>query len=76
MSKISRIPSTTGTPAAYAIYRDATLTQLVSIVPASGTLQYYDHGRNPSVTYSYYIVSVDASGNQSAATSVTVTKHC
>jgi len=65
-----------GSPAAYAIYRDVTLTQLVSIVPATGPLQYYDHDRNPNVTYTYYIVSVDASGNQSAPASVTVTQNC
>jgi YVTN family beta-propeller protein len=69
-------PATGTTPAAYAIYRDATLTQLVAIVPASGPLQYYDHGRNPNVTDSYYIVSVDANGNQSAPVSVTVTQNC
>jgi hypothetical protein len=76
INNITWTAPTTGTPAAYAIYRDAALTQLVSIVPASSPLQYYDHGRNPSVTYSYYIVSVDASGNQSAATNVTVTQSC
>jgi hypothetical protein len=69
-------PATGTTPAAYAIYRDATLTQLVAIVPANGPLQYYDHDRNPNVTDSYYIVSVDASGNQSTANSVTVTQNC
>jgi hypothetical protein len=69
-------PTTGTTPAAYAIYRDATLTQLVSIVPANGPLQYYDHDRNPNVTYTYYIVSVDANGNQSAPVSVTVTQNC
>jgi YVTN family beta-propeller protein len=69
-------PATGTTPAAYAIYRDPMLTQLVSIVPANGPLQYYDHDRNPNVTDSYYIVSVDASGNQSAPVSVTVTQNC
>jgi YVTN family beta-propeller protein len=69
-------PATGTTPAAYAIYRDATLTQLVAIVPASEPLQYYDHDRNPNVTDSYYIVSVDANGNQSAPVSVTVTQNC
>ena len=69
-------PATGTTPAAYAIYRDATLTQLVAIVPASGALQYYDHDRNPGIVYSYYIVSVDGNGNQSTANSVTVTNCC
>ena len=76
INNITWTAPTSGSPAAYAIYRDPMLTQLVAIVPASGPLQYYDHGRNPSVTYSYYIVSVDASGNQSAPVSVTVTQNC
>ena len=76
INNITWTAPTSGSPAAYAIYRDATLTQLVAIVPASEPLQYYDHDRNPSVTYSYYIVSVDANGNQSTANSVTVTQNC
>jgi YVTN family beta-propeller protein len=69
-------PATGTTPAAYAIYRNSALTQLAGIVPATGPLQYYDHDRNPNVTYTYYIVSVDASGNQSAPATVTVTQNC
>jgi DNA-binding beta-propeller fold protein YncE len=76
INNITWTAPTSGSPAAYAIYRDATLTQLVSIVPANGPLQYYDHDRNPNVTYTYYIVSVDANGNQSAPVSVTVTQNC
>jgi YVTN family beta-propeller protein len=76
INNITWTAPTSGSPAAYAIYRDATLTQLVAIVPASGPLQYYDHDRNPNVTYTYYIVSVDANGNQSTANSVTVTQNC
>ncbi len=76
INNITWTAPTTGNPAAYAMYRDPALTQLVSIIPANSPLQYYDHGRNPSMTYSYYIVSVDTSGNQSAVASVTVTNHC
>jgi YVTN family beta-propeller protein len=76
INNITWTAPTSGSPAAYAIYRDATLTQLAAMVPASGPLQYYDHGRNPNVTDSYYIVSVDANGNQSTANSVTVTQNC
>jgi DNA-binding beta-propeller fold protein YncE len=57
-------PAGGNTPVAYAIYRDATLTQLVAIVPASQTW-YYDHNRNPSIDYPYYIVTIDAAGNTS-----------
>lgn len=76
INNITWTAPTSGSPAAYAIYRDSALTQLAAIVPASGPLQYYDHDRNPNVTYTYYIVSVDASGGQSAPASVTVTQNC
>jgi YVTN family beta-propeller protein len=69
-------PASGTTPVAYKIYRDAYLTDLVATVPASGALQYYDHDRNPGIVYSYYIVSVDGSGNVSTANSVTVTNPC
>lgn len=65
-----------GSPSAYAIYRDPALTQLAAIVPANGPLQYFDHGRNPTINYSYYIVSVDASGNQSTPAVISVTESC
>jgi fibronectin type 3 domain-containing protein len=63
-------------PVSYNIYRDPALTELVATIPASGTLQYYDHNRQPNVVYSYYITSVDSSGNQSTAASATVTNLC
>ncbi len=65
-----------GEPAAYQIYRDAALTQLVATVPASGILQYDDHNRNPNINYTYYIVAVDGSGNVSAPAVTTVTQSC
>jgi DNA-binding beta-propeller fold protein YncE len=76
INNITWTAPTVGTPVSYNIYRDAALTQLAANVPASGTLQYYDHGRQPNVVYSYYITSVDANGNESIATSVTVTQNC
>ena len=71
-------PSYGDAPIAYNIYRDPALTELVATVPATATspLQYYDHNRQPNITYSYYIVSVDAYGNMSAVNSVTVTQAC
>ncbi len=62
-----------GSPAAYNIYRDAALTDLAG---SSTSLEFYDHNRQPNIIYSYYIVSVDASGNQSASASVTVNTSC
>jgi YVTN family beta-propeller protein len=68
-------PAGGNTPVAYAIYRDAVLTQLVAIVPASQTF-YYDHNRNPNIDYSYYIVAVDAIGNTSMPSVTLVTQSC
>ncbi len=77
INNITWTAPTVGTiPAAYSIYRDPYLTDLVATVPASGALQYYDHNRNPNVTYSYYIVSVDAFGNMSEPNSVMVVNLC
>ncbi len=69
-------PASGSSPVAYKIYRNAGLTQLVATVSASGSLQYYDHNRNPNDVYNYYIVSVDVNGNVSTANSVTVTQSC
>jgi hypothetical protein len=77
INKLTWVAPITGTiPVAYNIYRDAYLTDLVATTSSSSTLQYYDHGRNPNTIYSYYITSVDGSGNQSTAASVTVTNPC
>jgi WD40 repeat protein len=63
---------TSGTPVAYNIYRDATLIDLIAIVPATSPLQFYDHNRQPNVSYTYYITAVDSNGNQSLASSVSI----
>jgi YVTN family beta-propeller protein len=69
---ISWAAPTSGTaPATYNIYRDPSLTQLVAIIPGTGPLEYYDHNRNPNLTYSYYIVAVHENGNISAPISIT-----
>lgn len=60
------------TPVVYNIYRDAALTQLIGTVPATSPLQFYDHDRQPNVTYTYYITAVGASGNSSQPSSVTI----
>lgn len=65
-----------GSPVTYNIYRDAALTELIATISASSTLQFCDHDRDPCVTYTYYITSVDSSGNQSTAASVAVTQSC
>jgi hypothetical protein len=69
-----RAPSSGETPVAYKIYRDATLTELIKTVRADGRhkFKFKDHNRRKHKSYTYFIVSVDAAGNQSVAASVTV----
>lgn len=63
--------SSTGSPIQYNIYRDAALTDLAGIVPATH-LKFKDHNRMQGQTYTYYIVAVDGSGGTSSAAVVTV----
>jgi YVTN family beta-propeller protein len=63
-------------PAAYQIYRDATLQMLVATVSATGPLRYNDHNRPPASNDTYYIVSVDAAGNRSSAVSTNAMTLC
>lgn len=65
-------PTSGNTPVAYNLYRDPALTELIGIIPATSPLQFYDHDRQPNVTYTYYITAVDSNGNQSAASSVSI----
>jgi hypothetical protein len=65
-------PSSGPTPVSYNIYRDPALTKLIGTVPATGPLQFNAHNRQPNVTYTYYITAVDAAGNQSSASSVSM----
>ncbi|HLF66891.1 MAG TPA: hypothetical protein VI522_04665, partial [Gammaproteobacteria bacterium] len=63
-------------PVSYSIYRDAALTELVAIVPATGPLQFFDHNRVPNVVYTYYLVGTNAVGTTSMPVAVTVTQNC
>ncbi len=59
-------------PVAYKIYR-TNLNTLIGIVGAGGALYFEDHIRSKNVTYTYYIVSVDAQNNNSLSASITIT---
>ncbi len=63
-------------PVSYSIYRDAGLTNLVAIVPATGPLIFLDHDRQPGQTYTYYIIGTNSVGTTSDPVSVTVTQNC
>lgn len=59
-------------PTSYRIYRNKKLTQLIGTVSTNQTdLTFKDNNRKKGVSYNYFIVSVDASGNQSVPATVT-----
>ena len=63
-------PDSGSTPVSYQIYRDS-LKNLIAQVPANGPLFYKDHNRKKNRAYTYYIISVDASGQKSTPASIT-----
>lgn len=66
-------PPSKGTlPVAYSIYRDAHLNKRVATVSASHSLQFEDRHRRHGRDYTYFIVSVDEAGSQSAPVSVVI----
>jgi len=56
----------------YKVFRNKALTDLAATIPASGLLQFDDHNRRSGISYTYYIVAVDAEGNQSLPALVNV----
>jgi len=62
-------------PTEYQIFRDPSLYDLVATVP-SYQLSYEDTNLNPSMTYSYYIISVDQYGDVSNSIGITITESC
>lgn len=69
-----KAPKNGTTPVEYRIYRNAELTKLAGSVRASHTT-FSDHNRRKKRSYTYYIVSVDASGTQSSAVSIKVSSR-
>lgn len=70
-------PPLTGIPPVeYRIYRDASLTDLIATIPASGPLLFSDHNRLPDTTYTYYLVSVSSDGLLSSYISITIEPRC
>jgi hypothetical protein len=60
------------TPVEFRIFRNRRLTQLAKVVPAANRHKFVDHNRKKNRVYTYFIVSVDASGQQSAPAIVKV----
>ncbi len=65
-------PLTVNPPAQYKIYRDAGLTVLVAIVPASAPLTFSDPNRRKKQSYVYYVVSENSIGDISIPISIIV----
>ena len=65
-------PSGGTPPTSYKIYRDASLTKLAGVVYTGHRLKFEDHHRKKGHTYTYYVVSVDALGNQSTPIEATI----
>jgi|GEM_PF-1118035 hypothetical protein len=65
-------PSDSAGIVSYNVYRDSSLTELAASIPATSPLTYADHNRSPGISYTYYVVSLDASGNMSSPASVTI----
>jgi|GEM_PF-1316660 hypothetical protein len=68
-------PSSGPTPVAYELFYDPGLTDPVNTVSGT-TFSYQDPGLDPTQTYSYYIVSIDAYGDFSAPIGTTITDVC
>lgn len=58
-------------PVAYYIYADAALQHLVAIIPAGDVLKFVQHNVFER-DYTFYIISVDADGNQSLPVTVRI----
>lgn len=76
VNKLTWTVTGTSLPVAYAIYRDAQLTDVAGTIAAGEPLEFFDHNRVPDVTYTYYIVGTNAAGTTSVPVAVAVTESC
>lgn len=60
-----------GIPAFYKIFRDSNLQDLAGVVNGN-VFTFVDHGRKKGIANTYFIVSVDSSGNVSEPASLTI----
>jgi hypothetical protein len=63
-------------PVSYRIYRNAELTKLTAEIPANQKLVFKTGNSQSCHTHTYYLVSVDRSGNQSDPVRVSTKKKC
>jgi YVTN family beta-propeller protein len=76
INKLTWSASGPSLPVSYSMYRDAALTDLVAIVPATGPLQFFDHNRLPNMVYTYYLIGTNVVGTISDPLVITVTENC
>lgn len=65
----------TSLPVRYTIYRDAALTRVAGVVPATCCPEFLDHNREPCATYTYYIVGTNEVGTDTYPAVVTVRQN-
>jgi hypothetical protein len=67
-----KAPKQGSEPVAYRIYRDRKLTKLIAVISSHKRLRFNDHNRKKGKRYHYFIVSVDALDQFSAAVEISV----
>lgn len=72
VNKLTWTVTGTSLPVSYSIYYDAALTDLAGSVSAAQSLMFLDHNRTPGVTYTYYVVGINAVGTASEPVIVTI----
>ena len=76
INKLTWSTSGVSLPVSYSLYRDAGLTDLIAIVPATQLFQFFDHNRMPNLVYTYYLIGTNAVGTISEPIAITVTQQC
>lgn len=64
-------PSDGPSPVSYLIYRNS-LSELIGTVSANEPLKFFDHNRKKNKKYTYYVISVDESGQRSSPATVII----
>ncbi|HEY5235398.1 MAG TPA: YncE family protein, partial [Rhabdochlamydiaceae bacterium] len=76
INRLTWTASGASSPVSYSIYRDIELTDFVGTVPATQPLVFLDNNRHSNITYTYYLVGIDATGLTSYPLEITVTQKC
>lgn len=72
VNKLTWTVTGTSLPVYYSIYRDADLTDLAGVVPASQSLVFVDHNVSANKNYTYYVVGTNRVGTTSVPVVITL----